>query len=284
MAGKVKSSTKVTKSKKVTGKTPTKNIVIAEENHVDITEAADTQANINDDSQDNVHDDPQNEVKSNIEVDSQDDIQVDAENNIEDDSPDDVKDEATEQETPEKVMTGGVTMPKPQQMVTCEVCNNELNAYTWTSTERATFKRTGMCPTCYQNHIKARNERIAANKARNKATRQAVLERRKNNPSAASLVRQMLETATFDDEQLKQVMDFNLTRAKTKIAYPLLKEITSEQDWETETYFSGVSRYQKKPLAINDKMLYMTNNIYVKNVPLVKQFLIDIGSLQDVAE
>ena len=53
------------------------------------------------------------------------------------------------------------------------------------------------------------------------------------NPSIAEQVKTMLENSSFNDEQLerlKQLMDFDINKVRTKIAYQLLKPIEDDAD------------------------------------------------------
>ena len=166
----------------------------------------------------------------------------------------------------------------------CVGCGRGLDITAMRAAERAEYKRTGYCPECLAREKEIKKALAAEKRAEREAAKAAAAEKRAKNPSAAARVRTLIENATFNDEQLEQLMDLGLTKTKTKIAYQLLKEIDDNADWETEVYFGGAPRYQKTPLNINGRRLYMTNNIYQKNIELVRKLLVEIGSLQDVAE
>ena len=174
-----------------------------------------------------------------------------------------------------------VNVENNANVVICSECGASIDMTQLKAAQRADLKRDGLCPTCVTAKKAERKAAAAERKAAREAAKAAAAEKRAKNPSAAAQVRMMLESANFNDEQLEKVQNFELTKAKTKISFQLLKEIGPDADWETEVYFAGGLRYQKKPIEINGKQLYMTNNIFVKNIPLVKNFLIEIGSLND---
>jgi len=163
----------------------------------------------------------------------------------------------------------------------CTDCGRGIDIAAMRIAQRAEFKRHGLCPECIAKVKEQKKQHAAERKAAAEAARAEAAERRAQNPSAANRIRALIEQATFNDEQLNKIMDFELTKSKTKISYPILKEIKDGDDWEVETYFSGALRYQKRPLNINGHELYMTNSMYTRNIPLVKKFLVEIGSLND---
>ena len=163
----------------------------------------------------------------------------------------------------------------------CVECGNVVDMNQLKAAQRAEFKRNGLCPECVAKAKAARKAAAAEHKAAREAAKAAAAAKRAANPSAAAQVRTMLENASFNDEQLNKVIDFEFTKARTKISYQLLKTIDENADFEMEMYFAGGLRYQKKPLDINGRQFYMTNNIYKKNVELVRELLIEIGSLND---
>jgi len=169
-------------------------------------------------------------------------------------------------------------------VVICNECGAAIDMTQLKAAQRAELKRNGLCPACVAKKKAEHKAAAAERKAAREAAKAAAAAKRAANPSAASQVRTMLENSNFNDEQLEQLMDLGLTKAKTKIAYQLLKQIPENADWEVEVYFGGAPRYQKTPLDINGKQFYMTNNIYKKNVELVHKLLVEIGALNDVAE
>ena len=165
----------------------------------------------------------------------------------------------------------------------CVECGRGIDITAMRAADRVEFKRHGLCPECAAAKKAEAKAAAAVRKAEREAAKAAAAEKRAKNPSAASQIRALIESATFDDEQLAKMKDVELTKAKTKVSFQLLKEINPEDDWELETYYNGGLRYQKKPVVINGKVghIYMTNNLYSKNIPLVKRFLVEIGSLEE---
>jgi len=181
-------------------------------------------------------------------------------------------------------MEKNVNVENNANVVICHACGSAFDLTKLRAAERAELKRDGLCPKCIAVRKIERKAAAAEKRAAREAAKAAAAERRAKNPSAAMQVRTMLENANFNDDQLNKVMDLEFTKAKTKIAYQLLKPIDDNADWEVEVYFSGAPRYQKTPLNINGHRLFMTNDIYKKNVELVRELLIEIGSLNDAAD
>lgn len=93
------------------------------------------------------------------------------------------------------------------------------------------------------------------------------------------------------DEHLSVLTDLNQTKKLTGVALPLLIEVDLSVDIEEafakQTYFAKKNRYLKKPLTIAGRQFWITNHIFDRNIPKIKEMLtsmVGIKYLPDESE
>jgi len=134
-------------------------------------------------------------------------------------------------------------------------------------------KRTGLCPTCLA--ILDEAEIIKKKMAR---TRQFV----DNQPSADKpgfKIRELIKTnannLAKDKKTMKILMDAEACKAKFKLQYALLIDITGKNDEEISLMRKddkGYTRYSPQQYTIGKKVYLMTNDLYAKNLQPIQEF------------
>ena len=131
-----------------------------------------------------------------------------------------------------------------------------------------------LCPVCHKffstkNLTDAEIDAINANGACVKCA-PAVTAPVKKTVSAFKQVRQMILSANLNTAQVALLMDKSFTQKRTGIAYPMLRTV------KADIMKYGKARYAKKTITINNMEYRLTNDIYGRNVSLVKEMLADI--------
>jgi len=138
-------------------------------------------------------------------------------------------------------------------------------------------KRTGLCPTCLA--ILDEAEIIKKKMAR---TRQFV----DNQPSAdkpgfkiRELVKNNTDKLTKDKKAMKVLQDAEACKAKFKLQYALLIDITNKSSDEISMLrkdIKGYVRYSPQQYAIGKKVYLMTNDLYAKNLQPIQKFFTEL--------
>ena len=139
-------------------------------------------------------------------------------------------------------------------------------------------KRTGLCPKCLA--ILDEAEIIKKKMAR---TRQFV----DNQPSAdkpgfkiRELVKNNTDKLTKDKKTMKILMDAETCKAKFKLQYALLIDITGKNPDEIALLrkdSKGYVRYSPQKYTIGKKIYLMTNDLYSKNLDPIVEFFDQLG-------
>lgn len=141
-----------------------------------------------------------------------------------------------------------ITMTSEHEFA-CKDCHRIYNLDEFSKHDARNSFETGYCPICY--------------------------DKRRNLGSAFKRVQHAIVDANLTDDQLRQLTDKKLTQRRTGIAYPVLR-IGS-----TDTLIYGKTRYASKPIMnadgevmmLDGQPVYLTNDIYVKNVEPFFAFL-----------
>lgn len=131
----------------------------------------------------------------------------------------------------------------------CKDCHRTYNLDEFSKHDARNAFETGYCPICY--------------------------DKRRNLGSAFKRIQHAIVDAHLSPEQLRKLTDKKFTQRRTGIAYPVLRIGNSD------TIIYGKTRYAAKPimddegevLTLDGQPLYLTNDIYVKNVEPFFAFL-----------
>jgi superfamily II helicase len=141
-----------------------------------------------------------------------------------------------------KVMSNGVCL--------CPVCHKFFSVKNCTAEEIEAINKNGACLDCAPVEVEVP---VKAEKPAKKI-------------SAFKRVRNMIIDADLNDKQIAMLMDKGTTQKATGIAYQLLKEADSNMSRDEQIRKYNKIRYAVKPIEINGKAYFMTNDIYEKNV------------------
>ena len=139
-----------------------------------------------------------------------------------------------------KVMANGVAL--------CPVCHKFFSTKNLTDAEIDVINANGACVKCAP----------------------VVTAPVKKTVSAFKQVRQMILSANLNTAQVALLMDKSFTQKRTGIAYPMLRTV------KADIMKYGKARHAKKTITINNMEYRLTNDIYGRNVSLVKAMLADI--------
>ena len=145
-----------------------------------------------------------------------------------------------------KVMSNGVCL--------CPQCHKFFSVKNYTAEEIEAINKNGACLDCAPAEVEVEVEvSVKAEKPAKKV-------------SAFKRVRNMIIDADLNDKQIAMLMDKGTTQKATGIAYQLLKEADSNMSRDEQIRKYNKIRYAVKPIEINGKAYFMTNDIYEKNV------------------
>jgi hypothetical protein len=136
-----------------------------------------------------------------------------------------------------KVMSNGVCL--------CPVCHKFFSVKNCTEAEIEAINEHGACLACEPVEVVAKPEKRI---------------------SAFKRVRNMIVNASLNEEQITMLMDKPNTQHATGIAYQILKEANENMSRDEQIRKYGKTRYAVKPIEINGKEYFLTNDIYEKNV------------------
>ena len=139
-----------------------------------------------------------------------------------------------------KVMANGVCL--------CPVCHKFFSVKNCTAEEIEAINKNGVCLDCVPVEV----EVVVAKPAKR--------------ISAFKRVRNMIVNASLNEEQITMLMDKQNTQHATGIAYQILKEADENMSRDEQIRKYGKTRYAVKPIEINGKEYFLTNDIYEKNV------------------
>ena len=139
-----------------------------------------------------------------------------------------------------KVMANGVCL--------CPQCHKFFSVKNCTAAEIEAINEHGVCLTCEPAEV----EVVVAKPAKR--------------ISAFKRVRNMIVNASLNEEQITMLMDKQNTQHATGIAYQILKEADENMSRDEQIRKYGKTRYAVKPIEINGKEYFLTNDIYEKNV------------------
>ena len=93
------------------------------------------------------------------------------------------------------------------------------------------------------------------------------------------------------EEHIKVLTDVNQTKVLLGVSIPFLIEVDTsvslEEAFRKQTWFSNKNRYLNVPIEINNKKYWITNHIFDRNIPKVKELLskmVGINYLPDECE
>ena len=141
-----------------------------------------------------------------------------------------------------KVMANGVAL--------CPVCHKFFSVKNCTEVEIEAINEHGACLDCAPVEVEVPVE----------------AEKSAKRISAFKRVRNMIVNASLNEEQIAMLMDKGTTQKATGIAYQLLKETDSNMSRDEQIRKYNKIRYAVKPIEINGKEYFLTNDIYEKNV------------------
>jgi superfamily II helicase len=143
-----------------------------------------------------------------------------------------------------KVMANGVCL--------CPVCHKFFSVKNCTDEQMEAINKNGACLDCAPAEVEVEVP-VEAEKPAKKV-------------SAFKRVRNMIIDAGLNDKQIAMLMDKVTTQKATGIAYQFLKEADSNMSRDEQIRKYNKIRYAVKPIEINGKAYFMTNDIYEKNV------------------
>ena len=141
-----------------------------------------------------------------------------------------------------KVMSNGVCL--------CPVCHKFFSVKNCTEVEIEAINEHGACIDCAPVEVEVSVE----------------AEKPAKRISAFKRVRNMIVNASLNEEQITMLMDKQNTQHATGIAYQILKEADENMSRDEQIRKYGKTRYAVKPIEINGKEYFLTNDIYEKNV------------------
>ena len=132
-------------------------------------------------------------------------------------------------------------------------------------------KQTGLCPNCLE--ILDQATQIKQHMVR---TRRFV----NNQPSeekAGYQIRQILKNNinNINDDLLINLQEHDFCKNQFKLSYPMLLDITNKSTEEVKILRKdqkGYTRYSPQEYIINDGKYLLTNNLYPKNLNLIKNY------------
>lgn len=132
-------------------------------------------------------------------------------------------------------------------------------------------KQTGLCPQCLSvldeaSHIKscmARTRKFVDNQPSEEKAGYQIREILKNNIN------------NIDEDLALQLQDTDFCKREFKLSYPMLLDITNKNSEEIKILrkdSKGYNRYSPQVYTINDNRYLLTNNLYPKNLTLIRSY------------
>ena len=132
-------------------------------------------------------------------------------------------------------------------------------------------KQTGLCPDCIKILDEATHIKSCMAKTRTFVNNQPSEEK------AGYQIRQILKDNinNINDDLLINLQDADYCRQEFKLNYPMLLDITNKTNDEIKSLrkdSKGYNRYSPQVYVINNNNYLLTNNLYPKNLTLIRSF------------
>jgi hypothetical protein len=131
-------------------------------------------------------------------------------------------------------------------------------------------KKVALCPSCHKFFSIKKLSELEMKHAQTTGFCPVCFATRQKKGSAFSRVKTMLLNTTLNEEAIAKLQDKEFTQKKTGVAYAILSATPME--------LYGKKRYSTKPVMINGKEMYISNDIYEKNVEKIANLLSELAS------
>ena len=130
-------------------------------------------------------------------------------------------------------------------------------------------KKVALCPSCHKFFSIKKLSALDMKHAQTTGFCPVCFSKRQKTGSAFSRVKTMLLNTVLSEAALEKLQDKEFTQKKTGVAYAILSSTPLE--------IYGKKRYSTKPVVINGKTMYISNDIYEKNVDKIANLLSELA-------